>query len=61
MAVWERGIQLFEEVDRLSLADAVIVAGGRHHGRDDLHSFDADFDGFEGICRLDSAIDLFTP
>ena len=61
MAVWERGIQLFEEVDRLSLADALIVAGARHHGRDDLHSFGADFDGFDGFCRLDSTIDPFAP
>lgn len=60
-AVWQTGIELFEEVDRLSLADGLLVAAARHHGIAYLYSFDDDFDGIDGLTRLSSATDPFTP
>lgn len=57
--VWETGIDLFMQVERLALADALIVAGARHSGIEYLYSFDDDFDGLNGITRLNMAENPF--
>lgn len=60
-AVWRTGIELFETIDRLSLADGLLVAAARHHGIEHCYSFDDDFDGIDGIVRLSTATDPFSP
>jgi len=57
--VWDTGIDLFVQVERLALADALIVAGARHSGIEYLYSFDDDFDGLDGITRLNAAANPF--
>lgn len=59
LAVWEHGVDLFTSTDRLSLADAVIVAGLRHETIGYLYSFDDDFDGLDGLTRLATPDDPF--
>lgn len=58
-AVWETGIELFTQIERLALVDALIVAGARHAGVEYLYSFDDDFDGLDGITRLNTAVNPF--
>ncbi len=58
-SVWETGIDLFTRIERFSLADALIVAGARHSGIEYLYSFDDDFDGFDGLTRLNAATNPF--
>lgn len=60
-AVWHRGLATFETVERLSLADAIIVASARHHDVEYLYSFDGDFDGLDGIVRLTTPENPFGP
>lgn len=60
-AVWQTGIELFERIDRLSLADGLLVAAVRHHEIAYLYAFDDDFDGIDGLTRLSSATDPFSP
>lgn len=57
--VWEIGVDLFTEIERLALADALIVAGARHSGIEYLYSFDDDFDDLDGITRLNAAENPF--
>lgn len=57
--VWETGIDLFTQIERLALADALIVAGARHSGIEYLYSFDDDFDGLDDITRLNAATNPF--
>jgi predicted nucleic acid-binding protein len=57
--VWDTGIDLFTQIERLALADALIVAGARHSGIGYLYSFDDDFDGLDGITRLNAAMNPF--
>lgn len=60
-AVWQTGVDLFTRVDRLSLGDAILVASARHTDTRYCYSFDDDFDGIEGVTRLDTASDPFSP
>jgi len=50
--VWNTALDTFERVDRLSLADAMLVTSARHHGIEYCYSFDDDFDGFDSVTRL---------
>jgi predicted nucleic acid-binding protein len=59
-AVWQTGLDLFGRVDRLSLADAILVASARHHEIGFGYSFDDDVDGVEGFTRLATADDPFS-
>lgn len=59
MTVWQQGLDRFRSTQRLSLADAVIVAGLRHAGLENLYSFDDGFDGVEGLTRLATPDDPF--
>lgn len=54
-AVWDTGMDLFERVSRLSLADALLVAAMTTDGIGYCYSFDDDFDGIDGVTRLDTA------
>jgi predicted nucleic acid-binding protein len=58
--VWNTALDTFERVDRLSLADAMLVTSARHHGIEYCYSFDDDFDGFDGITRLVTADNPFS-
>lgn len=60
-AVWAGGLDRFERYERLSLADGLLVASAHHHNREYLYSFDDDFDGLEGITRLDTPTNPFAP
>lgn len=60
-AVWSSGIERFENVERLSLADGLLVASARQHGCEYVYSFDDDFDGVDEIARLDTPADPFAP
>lgn len=60
-SVWSNGIAYFERHDRLSLADGLLVATARHHDLPHCYSFDDDFDGFDGITRLPTPENPFTP
>jgi predicted nucleic acid-binding protein len=59
--VWERALDLFRQVVRLSLADALIVAGMCHHDIEYCYTFDDDFDGFNDVNRLATADNPFEP
>jgi len=52
ITVWDTALDVFERIDRLSLADAVLVTSARHHGIEYCYSFDDDFDGFDSFTRL---------
>jgi predicted nucleic acid-binding protein len=58
--VWTDGVTIFERVDRLSLADAILVAAARHHDIGYCYSFDSDFDGCQGLTRLTTRNDPFS-
>lgn len=60
-AVWGRGMALFPRRDRLSLADALIVASAEHHDIPYLYAFDSGFDGIDGLTRLETPDDPFAP
>ena len=51
---FHRAMELFEGYESLSFGDATIVAYMQRTGIEYLYSFDDDFDGIEGITRLDS-------
>lgn len=55
------GKSIFRRHDRLSLVDGVIAGHMRDRGIEYLYSFDAGFDGLEGVARLSTADDPFTP
>jgi len=48
------GQALYREYDRLSFVDAITVAFMRRTGTEYVYSFDDDFDGVDGIKRLDT-------
>ena len=50
--VWNAGNAVFRSEPQLSLADAVIVAAAQHHGYEYVYAFDDDFDGVDGLRRL---------
>lgn len=58
-AVWQTGLNLFRRIDRLSLADAILVASARHTDTRFVYSFDDAFDGLDGFSRLATADDPF--
>ena len=51
---FHRAMELFEDYESLSFGDATIVAYMQRTGIENLYSFDDDFDGIEGITRLDT-------
>ncbi len=51
---FNRAMELFESYESLSLGDATIAAYMQRTGIEYLYSFDDDFDGIEGITRLDT-------
>ncbi|MDX1746086.1 MAG: PIN domain-containing protein, partial [Halobacteriales archaeon] len=51
--VFNTAIEVFTDSGRLTFVDAAIVASMRRAGCAYLYSFDADFDGIDGITRLD--------
>jgi len=53
-------IELFQTHDGLSCGDATIAAYMQREGIEYLYSFDDDFDGIEGITRLDSPDNPFS-
>lgn len=59
--VWVSALDRFRQVARLSLADALIVAGMDHHDIEYLYSFDDDFDGLDDMARLATADNPFDP
>lgn len=61
MAVWTAGSDRFERTEQLSLADALLVASASHHELESLYSFDDDFDGIDGLTRLQGAEDPYAP
>ena len=56
---FHRAMELFESYESLSFDDATIVAYMQRTGIEYLYSFDDDFDGIEGISRLDTADNPF--
>lgn len=50
--VWESALETFERIDRLSLADAMLVTSARHNDIGYCYSFDDDFDGVSSLSRL---------
>lgn len=58
--VWNTALDTSERIDRLSLADAMLVASARHHGIEYCYSFDDDFDGFDSFTRLVTADNPFS-
>lgn len=52
---------LFESRRGVSFVDACLVALGRDRETPYLYAFDGDFDRFEGVERLDAAIDPYAP
>ncbi|MFQ3476013.1 PIN domain-containing protein [Halonotius sp. F2-221B] len=54
-----RAGELFESHERLSFGDATIAAYMERTGIEYLYSFDDDFDGIEGISRLEAAENPF--
>ncbi len=52
---FHRAVELFETYDGLAFGDATIVAYMEREGIEFLYSFDDDFDGLDGITRLDTA------
>lgn len=61
MAIWAAGLDRFRTVERLSLADAILIASADHHDIEYVFSFDDDFDGLESVLRLDDAENPFAP
>ena len=57
---FRRAAELFETHDRLSFGDATVAAYMRRTGIEHLYSFDDDFDGIEGITRLETPDDPFS-
>lgn len=55
------GKAVFRLHQRLSLVDGLIVGHMRDRGLSHLYSFDAGFDGVEGVTRLASADNPFSP
>lgn len=51
---FHRAVELFETYDKLSFGDATIAAYMEREGIEYLYSFDDDFDGIEGITRLET-------
>ena len=51
---FHRAMELFESYESLSFGDATIVAYMQRTGIENLYSFDDDFDGTEGITRIDT-------
>lgn len=55
------GKDIFRRYQRLSLVDGMIVGYMRDRGFEYLYSFDAGFDGVDGVTRLSTAEDPFSP
>lgn len=51
----------FRSRERLSFVDALIVAAARTAGIEYVYSFDDDFDGIEGVTRLDTLTNPYDP
>lgn len=60
-AAFATGKTLFRRHERLSLVDGLVVAFLRERGIEYLYSFDAGFDGFDGLTRLVTADDPYAP
>lgn len=58
--IWNTALDIFERIERLSLADAMLVTSARHHGIEYCYSFDDDFDGFDEFGRLVSPDNPFS-
>jgi len=56
-----RGRALFRREEGIEITDAIIVAFMRRTDTGFVYSFDDDFDRFDGVTRLDSAVDPFDP
>lgn len=57
---FHRAAELFETHDRLSFGDATLVAYMRRTGIEHLYSFDDDFDGIDGVTRLETSDNPFS-
>ena len=55
------GKAVFRKQDRLSFVDGLVVGYMRDRGLEYLYSFDAGFDGIDGITRLSSADNPYAP
>lgn len=56
---FHRAMEIFESYEYLSLGDATIAAYMQRTGIEYLYSFDDDFDGIDGITRLDTTDNPF--
>jgi len=56
---FHRAVEISESHPRLSFGDATIAAYMERTGIEYLYSFDDDFDGIEGISRLETANNPF--
>jgi len=54
-ATWSTATRLFQDTERLSLGDALIVTDAHHHDIPYIYSFDTDFDGINDLTRLNKA------
>lgn len=57
LTVRNTALDTFERMDRLSLADALLVTSSRHNGVEYCYSFDDDFDAVPSVTRLDAPVD----
>jgi len=55
------GKAVFRKHDRLSLVDGLVVGYMRDRGLEYVYSFDAGFDGIDGITRLPTADNPYAP
>lgn len=55
------GLALFRRTPGVELTDTITVAYMRRTGLEYVYSFDADFDRFEAITRLDAAVNPYDP
>lgn len=56
---FSRGQAVFRRHDDVEITDAILVAYMRRTGTDVIYSFDDDFDRFEDLTRLTSAVNPF--
>lgn len=50
---------MFRDSERLNFGDAMQVAYMQSEGIEYIYSFDDDFDGFQGVIRLDTAVNPY--
>lgn len=59
--VWRRGSSIFETYEHLSFVDSMLVSQARCDGVNYLYSYDGGFDDVDGITRLNTKTNPFSP